>query len=103
MLSYRSAASSALHGVEQLRNRKELIGLLELNTIWPFPYDLVREKCANARRIIVVEMNMGQVLRSVKLSVDNPERVVLANRIDGVFISDGYNKYVLLLFQGKGV
>jgi 2-oxoglutarate ferredoxin oxidoreductase subunit alpha len=103
LISYGSSARSALHVIEHLRKRKERIGLLELNTIWPFPYDLVREKCANARRIIVVEMNMGQVLRSVKLSVDNPERVVLANRIDGVFISDGDIKNVLRLFQGKGV
>ena len=103
LISYGSSARSALHVIEHLRKRNERIGLLELNTIWPFPYDLVREKCANARRIIVVEMNMGQVLRSVKLSVDNPERVVLANRIDGVFISDGDIKNVLRLFQGKGV
>ena len=42
-------------------------------------------------------------MQSVKLAVDQPEKVFLANRIDGVFIdpSDIFN--ILRLIQGKGV
>lgn len=103
MISYGSSARSALHVVENRRLRGERLGLLELQTLWPFPYDMVREKCQAARFVVVVEMNMGQVLRSVKRAVDNPDRVVLANRIDGVFITDGDIRNLLRLIQGKGV
>jgi 2-oxoglutarate ferredoxin oxidoreductase subunit alpha len=103
LISYGSSARSALHVVEDRRLRGERLGLLELQTLWPFPRGVVRQKCAAAQAIVVVEMNMGQLMQSVKLAVANPERVFLANRIDSVFItpSDIFN--ILRIIQGKGV
>lgn len=103
LVSYGSSARSALHVVEELRGRGERFGLLELQTLWPFPDDIVREKCAKARHVVVVEMNMGQVMQSVKSAVHRHERVVLANRLDGVFITPADIKNILRLIQGKGV
>jgi 2-oxoglutarate ferredoxin oxidoreductase subunit alpha len=103
LISYGCSARSALHVVENRRARGERLGLLELQSLWPFPYGLVEEKCAKAQHIVVVEMNMGQIVRSVKQAVSNPERVVLANRIDGHFITPTDIKNLLRLFQGKGV
>jgi len=103
LLSYGSAARSALHTVENRRKRGERLGLLELQTLWPFPEDIVREKCAEKKSVIVVEQNMGQVLQSVKLVVDEPAKVFLANRIDGVFITPADIMNILRLIQGKGV
>jgi 2-oxoglutarate ferredoxin oxidoreductase subunit alpha len=103
LISYGSSARSARHVVESLRPRGIRLGMLELQTLWPFPYDMVKEKCKNARHIVVVEMNIGQVVRSVKRAVDSPDRVVLANRIDGMFISDKDIKDILRVIQGKGV
>lgn len=103
LISYGSSARSALHVVEHQRRRGERLGLLELQSLWPFPYGLIDEKCAAARHIVVVEMNMGQITRAVKRAVKDPERVVLANRIDGVFITPTDIKNILRLVQGKGV
>lgn len=103
LISYGCSARSALHVVQNRRARGERLGLLELQSLWPFPYSLVEEKCAEARHIVVVEMNMGQVVRAVKRAVYNPERVVLANRIDGSFITPTDIKNILRLIQGKGV
>lgn len=102
-ISYGASARSALHYVENRRARGERVGLLELQTLWPFPSELISEKCANADYIVVVEMNMGQITRDVKLAVTNPERVFLANRIDGVFITPSDIKDIHRLIQGKGV
>ncbi len=103
LISYGSSARSARHVVESLRPRGERIGLLELQTLWPFPHDIVNEKCANAKNVVVVEMNMGQIMREVKRAVKNPERVFLANRIDGVFIAPRDIRDILRIIQGKGV
>jgi len=103
LISYGSAARSALHVVENRRMRGERLGLLELQTLWPFPVDIIREKCLHAKSVIVVELNMGQILSSVKLSVDDPQKVFLANRIDGVFITPEDILNILRLIQGKGV
>jgi 2-oxoglutarate ferredoxin oxidoreductase subunit alpha len=103
LISYGSSARSARHVVEYLRSRGEKIGLLELQTLWPFPHDIVKDKCANAKYVVVVEMNMGQIMREVKRAVENPERVFLANRIDGVFIAPGDIRDILRIIKGKGV
>ncbi len=103
MVSYGSSARSALHLAESRRRRGERFGLLDLQTLWPFPHDIVREKCARARYIAVVEMNMGQVLKEVQTAVDRPDRVYLVNRIDGEFITPTGIHNMLRLIQGRGV
>ncbi len=103
LVSYGSAARSARHVVESRRPRGERFGLLELQTLWPFPEDVVREKCADAKYVVVVEMNMGQVMHAVKMAVEEPEKVFLANRVDGVFITDSDIRNILRLIRGKGV
>jgi len=103
LIAYGSPARSALHVVEYLRNRNEKVGLLELQTLWPFPNEMVREECANAKYIVVVELNMGQIVHAVKMAVDHPEKVFLANRIDGVFITPDDIRNIMRLIQGKGV
>jgi 2-oxoglutarate ferredoxin oxidoreductase subunit alpha len=103
LISYGSAARSARHVVESRRPRGERLGLLELQTLWPFPEHIVRDKCARAKHVVVVEMNMGQILQAVKMAVEEPEKVFIANRIDGVFITDADIRNILRLIQGKGV
>ena len=46
---------------------------------------------------------MGQILQEVKVAVDEPDKVFLANRIDGVFITPADILNILRLIQGRGV
>lgn len=102
-ISYGSSARSAIHLAKNRRERGERVGVLELQSLWPFPEALVREKCRGAKAVIVVEMNMGQIMREVKSAVDEPERVFLANRIDGELITPTDIKTLLRIIQGRGV
>lgn len=102
-ISYGSAARSALHVVNNRRKRGERLGLLELQTLWPFPKSIVRKACAKAQNVIVVEMNMGQVMQEVKAAVAHPERVFLANRIDGTLITPTDIRTLIRVIQGRGV
>jgi 2-oxoglutarate/2-oxoacid ferredoxin oxidoreductase subunit alpha len=103
LVSYGSSARSAIHLAQNRRNKGERIGVLELQSLWPFPVELVKEKCAGAKAVLVVEMNMGQVLTQVKAAVKNPDRVFLANRIDGKLITPSDIKQLLRVIQGRGV
>jgi 2-oxoglutarate ferredoxin oxidoreductase subunit alpha len=103
MISYGSSARSAIHLAKNRRAKGERIGVLELQSLWPFPEAVIKEKCAGARAVIVVEMNMGQVMRQVKACVDRPESVFLANRIDGKLITPTNIKGLLRVIQGRGV
>jgi len=103
LISYGSSARSARHLVETRRQKGHRVGLLELQTIWPFPKDLVREKTANAKNVFVVEMNMGQVMAQVKQAVDNPDHVYLVNRVDGTLVTPTDIGNVMRVIEGKGV
>ncbi|WP_457576637.1 2-oxoacid:acceptor oxidoreductase subunit alpha [Desulfomarina sp.] len=103
MISYGSSARSAIHLARERRARGEKIGVLELQSLWPFPVELVKEKCADAKAVLVVEMNMGQITAQVKAAVKKPGRVFLANRIDGHLVTPSDIKKLLRVIQGRGV
>ena len=102
-ISYGSSARSTLHVVEGMRQKGQRVGLLELQTLWPFPAETVRRTCSSVDHIVVVEMNMGQICQTVKMAVDNPERVFLANRIDGILITPTDIRRLMRVIQGRGV
>jgi 2-oxoglutarate ferredoxin oxidoreductase subunit alpha len=102
LISYGSAARTALHVVENRRDRGEKLGLLELQTLWPFPADVVKKRCASLDCVVVVEMNMGQILHEVRSVVNDPGKVFLANKIDGTFIAPNDILAILRIIQGKG-
>ena len=101
-ISYGSSARTALHVVKNRRARGEKLGLLELQTLWPFPVDVVAERCASVDYVIVVEMNMGQILHEVKKVSGDPDKVFLANQINGSFITPTDILNILRIIQGKG-
>ncbi len=103
LISYGSSARSARHLVETRRSKGHRIGLLELQTLWPFPKELVRAKTENARNVFVVEMNMGQVAAQVKQAVSRPDRVFLINRVDGVLITPTDIGNIMRVIEGRGV
>jgi len=103
LISFGSAARTALHMVEKRRQRGLKVGLLELQTLWPFPRQLVRSMCKGRTHVLVVEMNMGQVCQEVRKAVVRPERVYLANRFDGKSIAPADILNVLNMIRGKGV
>ena len=102
IISYGSSARSARHLVETRRAKGDRIGLLELQTLWPFPAHLVREKTVRAKNVFVVEMNMGQMLAQVKQVVQRPDRVFLVNRMDGHLVTPTDIGKVMRVIEGRG-
>lgn len=102
LVSYGSSARSARHLVEGRRAKGDRIGLLELQTLWPFPAQLVREKTAHAKSVFVVEMNMGQICAQVKNVVANPDCVFLVNRMDGKLVTPTDIGQIMRVIEGRG-
>ena len=66
VISFGSSAMSALSAVRRARREGIKAGLLRLKTVWPFPDELVAKAARRARRIIVPEMNLGQLALEVE-------------------------------------
>jgi 2-oxoglutarate/2-oxoacid ferredoxin oxidoreductase subunit alpha len=103
LISYGSSARTAMEMVSYSRKRGRKVGLLELQTLWPFPSHIVRNLCKTPKNVIVVEMNMGQIVKEVKSAVDNPGKVYLCNRYDGELINFENLKDTLRIIEGKGI
>ena len=100
-ISYGSSARSTLHLVTTLRGKGIRAGLLELQTLWPFPANLVRAFAEQARHVYVVEMNMGQVCAQVRQAVTRPDDVFLINRVDGQLITPTDIGRVMRVVEGR--
>ncbi|MCH5179451.1 MAG: 3-methyl-2-oxobutanoate dehydrogenase subunit VorB [Prevotellaceae bacterium] len=59
-------AEEAMH---ILRNEGYKVGLFRPITLWPFPEKELREAAKNTERILVCELNAGQMLRDVEVAV----------------------------------
>ena len=68
IVAYGSVARSALAAVVEGRERGLKIGLLRLVTIWPFPDKEVEQVASQVNKILVPEMNYGQLVREVERS-----------------------------------
>jgi 2-oxoglutarate ferredoxin oxidoreductase subunit alpha len=66
ILAYGFTARSSLYGVNQLRKEGMKVGMLRLKTLWPFPEEAVTELGKRVKKVIVPEMNLGQVAGEVK-------------------------------------
>ncbi|WP_456474438.1 2-oxoacid:acceptor oxidoreductase subunit alpha [Candidatus Pyrohabitans sp.] len=65
LIAYGAVSRSALAAVRELRERGVKAGLLRLITLFPFPEKLVA-RLARRSRLVVLEMNLGQMLREVQ-------------------------------------
>ncbi len=66
VVSYGYTARSSLFAVQALRQEGKRIGMLRLKTIWPFPDRIVKQLGSMAKKILVPEMNLGQVAGEVQ-------------------------------------
>ena len=82
VVSYGCTSRAVYEAVEQAEAKGTRIGHVRLKTIWPFPDKQVRQLAENAKRIIVPEMNLGQVCREVQRVTCGPEIIPL-NKIGG--------------------
>lgn len=66
LVSYGSTVRPALRAMRDLREQGVGAGLLKLNTVWPFPEELIRELAKEVEAFVVVEVNFGQIALEVE-------------------------------------
>ena len=66
VVAFGSSAMSSLSAVRQARAKGVKAGLFRPKTIWPFPEEDFKALAAKAKRIIVPEMNLGQLVLEIE-------------------------------------
>lgn len=66
LISFGISARAAREGMRRALLEGVSSGLIQLQTVWPFPEGAIRRLSSHASKVIVVEMNRGQVTREVE-------------------------------------
>ena len=67
LCAYGTSARVCKKAVKILREQGIKAGLFRPITLWPFPEKQLEKACAHAKKILTVEMSMGQMVQDVKL------------------------------------
>ena len=83
IISFGIVARSAMRAVKELRKKGIKAGLLKLNVLWPFDFELIERIAERVEKIYVVEMNLGQLYHMVKEGANGKAPVELIPKIGG--------------------
>lgn len=86
IFAFGSSARAALEAVDLARAKGIKAGLLKAMTLWPFPEKHVEKWTQRVKAWVVPEMNLGQMVREVRLVVQGRVPVYQLNRVDGLLI-----------------
>lgn len=82
--AYGSVARLAKAAVEQARAEGIKAGLARPITLYPYPEKELKEACKTAKKVLVTEMSMGQMVDDVKLALECRLPVEFFGRTGGV-------------------
>ncbi|MBI2869987.1 MAG: 3-methyl-2-oxobutanoate dehydrogenase subunit VorB [Chloroflexi bacterium] len=84
VVAYGSASRSARAAVKAARRSGIKAGLFRPVTLFPFPYQPLRELAGRTADFLVAELSLGQLIEDVRLAVGPERKVALVNRYGGV-------------------
>ena len=92
VIAYGVTARAAKMAVQAVTRRPA--SLLILKTLWPVPERLILDKARDYRRIVVVEMNLGQYVREIKRLLPGKE-ICFVGQMNGDLIKPALIQEVL--------
>lgn len=84
VVAYGASSRVAKSAVKTARAQGIKVGCIRPITLWPFPTDAVKKACAAAKKFLVVEMSLGQMVDDVRLAVNGKCPVEFYGRTGGV-------------------
>jgi len=84
MVAFGSCARICQKTLELAREEGIKVGLLRPITLWPFPTDILNKYADKVKGILTVEMNAGQMVEDVRLSVNGKVKVDHYGRLGGI-------------------
>ncbi len=86
LVSFGSISRNVKSAVNECREKGLKVGLLRPITLFPFPIKKLEELAKTTKKFLVIEMNMGQMLRDVKLAVNGKVPVEFLGKPTGQWI-----------------
>jgi len=87
IVAYGTVARVCSTAMEELRGEGIKVALIRPITLFPFPYQAIREAAMKAGSVLVVELSTGQMIEDVQLALARSRPVHFHNRLGGMLVS----------------
>lgn len=84
LVTYGTTSRITKNVMSSLREEGLKVGMIRPITVWPFPYDAIRNLKDNVKNILVVEMSKGQMIEDVRLGNEGRKKVHFYGRTGGI-------------------
>ncbi|MBR2053921.1 MAG: 3-methyl-2-oxobutanoate dehydrogenase subunit VorB [Clostridia bacterium] len=87
VVAFGIAARVSQNAVDAARAKGIKVGMIRPITLWPFPEKVLKAAAEKCKAFLSVELNMGQMIKDVKLAIDCKKPVDLCYRTGGMIPS----------------
>ncbi len=87
IIAYGITYRSSVEAVRILREKNIRVGIMKINTIWPFYEPLMDEIPRTVKTIVIPELNMGQYVEQLKMRKKEYQNVISLQKYDGTIFT----------------
>jgi 2-oxoglutarate ferredoxin oxidoreductase subunit alpha len=87
IVAYGTVARVCSTAIDELRESGKAVAMVRPITLFPYPYEAVREAALKASAVLVVELSAGQMVEDVELALARSRPIHFLNRMGGMLVS----------------
>ena len=87
IVAYGTVARVCSTAIDELRERGVNVAMVRPVSLFPFPYQAVREAAMRANSVLVVELSTGQMIEDVRLALEGSRPIHFHCRVGGMLVS----------------
>ena len=89
IVAYGYTARVSKESLKVARKKGHKVGMIRLQAVWPFPYQIMGDMASKGCRFLVVEDSLGQLVEDVRIGVQGKTEVHLLGALARHDPSDG--------------
>jgi len=87
VVAYGTVARVCSTAIDELRQSGKAVAMVRPISLFPYPYEVVREAALKASAVLVVELSAGQMIEDVELALARSRPIHFLNRMGGILVS----------------
>ncbi len=88
IVAFGTAARIAKSAIDALKEEGVSVGMIRPITLWPYPYSAINDAAtAKIKKVLVCELNLGQMIEDVKLAVNGKVEVEFLGKVGGILFT----------------
>ena len=84
VVAFGIASRVSKNAIDEAREKGIKVGMIRPMTLWPFPKKILSEAADKVKAFVSVELNMGQMIEDIELSIRCKKPVLLCSRTGGM-------------------